>query len=324
MSLFSNRYTKVGPGVHKDEPQKNRFFYYFELLGRKFFDICKLNLVFLLSVLPLGAVSIGLFLWLWQGSFSIEGNFLLSVMIICSPWMLAGPSIGAASKIAREFAREIPVFLWSDFWDTFRSEWKQTLLISVLDYLALCCVTAALPFYYYSDFGPVSYLLFAVCIVVALVVVFAQNYLYYMSVSFDLPLSAVVKNSFLLAALCLGRNLLALLITLLLSVTVLLLAWYGLVISEYLWILLTVLLVGCLFGIHFFTTGYLVFPALKKYVIDPYYEENPQETSSVIENQELPEEEKPEYVYHNGKMVHRSVLEQEVIFKDTVQEKKES
>ncbi len=314
--LFSNRFTKTGPGVSKDAPQKNRFFHYFELLGRKFGDICKLNVVFLLSVMPLLLLSVVLFVLLWQTSFSILDNLLMSILIILSPWMLAGPSIGAATKIAREFSREIPVFVWSDFWATFRSDWKQTLALSVLDYLALCCVTAALPFYFYSDFGYLSYVLFAICFVIALIVLFMQNYLYVMSVSFDLSLSAVIKNSFVLAALCIGRNLIAALVTVGLVVLSLLLVWYGLVVTEYLWILLTVLVVGILFGFYFFTINYLTFPALKKYIIDPYYEEHPQETSSALESAELEDEEKPEYVYHNGRMVHRSVLEQEVIFQD--------
>lgn len=313
---FSNRFTKAGPGVSKDAPQKNRFFYFFELLGRKFVDICKLNLVFLLSILPLMLLSVGLFVLLWKSSFSIQENLLLSILIVFSPCMFAGPSIGAATKISREFSREIPVFVWTDFWDAFRGEWKQTLALSILDYLAICCVSAALPFYYYSEFGYASYVLFALCFVVALVVLFMQSYLYLMSISFDLSLTSIIKNSFALAITCIGRNLVYVLTTLALLVVVVLLGWYGLVLSEYLWIALTLLVVGVLFGFYFFMTSYIAFPALKKYIIDPYYEENPEETSSILESNELPEEDKPEYVYHNGKMVHRSVLEQEVIFRD--------
>ena len=317
--LFSNRYTKAGPGVSQDAPQNNRFFHYFELLGRKLGDICKLNLVFLLSVLPLALLSLGLFLLLWMTSYSILDNLLMSILIIFSPWMLAGPSIGAATKMAREFSREIPVFVWSDFWDTFRSDWKQTLVISILDYLALCCVTAALPFYFYSDFGFASYVLFAICFVIALIVLFMQFYLYVMSISFDLSLAAVIKNSFVLSTLCIGRNLIAALVTAGLVVMSVLFVWYGLVATEYLWILLSVLVVGILFGFYFFTVNYLTFPALKKYIIDPYYEEHPQETSSMLESSGPEDEEKPEYVYHNGRMIHRSALEQEVIFQDSPQ-----
>lgn len=315
--LFSNRYTKTGPGVSKDEPQKNRFFHYFELLGRKFGDICKLNMVFMLSVIPLILLSLVVFVVLWLTSYSILDNLLMSILIIFSPWMFAGPSIGAATKIAREFSREIPTFVWADFWETFRSDWKQTLVLSILDYLALCCITAALPFYFYSNFGFLSYVLFAICFVIALIVLFMQNYLFVMSVSFELSLSAVIKNSFVLAVLCIGRNIIAALVTVGLVVLSVLLAWYGLVVTEYLWILLIVLVVGILFGFYFFTVNYLTFPALKKYIIDPYYEEHPQETSSALDSTELEEGEKPEYVYHNGRMVHRSVLEQEVIFQDS-------
>ena len=255
---------------------------------------------------------------LWLSSFSIANNLFLSVILILAPLMFSGPVIGAAVKMSREFAREQPVFLWTDFRDTIKSDWKQTLCISILDYFALSCVSAALPFYYYSDFGFFTYVLFAVCFVIALIILFMQYYIYMMSVSFDLSLSAVIKNSFVLSTLCIGRNLIATLVTVLLMVISSVLLWEGLIWSEYLWIALTVLLFGFLFGFWFFTVSYLVFPALQKHIIDPYYAEHPQFTSSGVNSADTAEEEKPEYVYHNGRMVHRSVLEQEVIFSDTL------
>ena len=313
---FSNRYTKAGPGVYKDDPQKNRFFYFFELLWRKLGELVKLNATLVLTLMPLVLLSIGVFFLLRVSSFSIRANWLMAVFLILSPFMLAGPAVTAATRIARDFVREEPVFVWADYWETFRSEWKQSLALSVLDYVALCAVGAALPFYYYSDFGVFSYLLFAVSIVVAVLLLFAQTYLFLISVSFDLPFTAVIKNTFVLAATCIGRNLLALLIRLALVALCVVLAWYGLVFSEYLWILLVALTLLILFSFQLFCDSYLAFPALQKYIIDPYYADHPQETAEGLEQAEAAGEDLPEYVYHNGRMVHRSVMQQEVLFQD--------
>ena len=59
-----------------------------------------------------------------------------------------------------------------------------------------------------------------------------------------------------------------------------------------------------------------------KFIIEPYYkkldeskEDSQSDEDNQTENADKPEEES-EYVYHNGRMVHRSVLEQENLFND--------
>ncbi len=53
MALFSNkRYYKPGKGVEKDAPEKNAFFKFFELFGRKFWRFIEVNLIFLVVLLP--------------------------------------------------------------------------------------------------------------------------------------------------------------------------------------------------------------------------------------------------------------------------------
>jgi hypothetical protein len=53
MGLFSyKRYYKPGKGVEKDAPEKNAFFKFFELYGRKFWRFIEVNFIFLLVMLP--------------------------------------------------------------------------------------------------------------------------------------------------------------------------------------------------------------------------------------------------------------------------------
>mgnify|MGYP002861365559 CR=1 FL=1 len=54
MGLFSNqRYYKPGKGVDKDAPEKNAFFRFFEIYGRKFWRFIEVNLVYLVVLLPI-------------------------------------------------------------------------------------------------------------------------------------------------------------------------------------------------------------------------------------------------------------------------------
>ena len=54
MALFSyKRYYKPGKGVEKDAPQKNAFFRFFELYGRKLWRFIEVNFLYLLILLPI-------------------------------------------------------------------------------------------------------------------------------------------------------------------------------------------------------------------------------------------------------------------------------
>ena len=164
-------------------------------------------------------------------------------------------------------------------------------------------------------------------IFVALAVLVASYYVYMMTVTLKLKIREIIKNSFIFTMLCFLRNIL---LTLILAFWILFNAFlvylaitsgnafvYGIVISVFM--VLT-------FGIMFYTIAFFTFPPIKKYILDPYYEEHPEETSKSVTgkpnadeidyNATEKEQELPEFVYHNGKMVHRSSLETESVFSD--------
>ena len=54
MGLFSYKsYYKPGKGVEKDAPEKNAFFKFFELYGRKFWRFLQVNIIYMLILLPM-------------------------------------------------------------------------------------------------------------------------------------------------------------------------------------------------------------------------------------------------------------------------------
>lgn len=54
MGLFSNKsYYKPGKGVDKEAPEKNAFFRFFELYGRKFWRFIQVNFIYLIVLLPM-------------------------------------------------------------------------------------------------------------------------------------------------------------------------------------------------------------------------------------------------------------------------------
>lgn len=111
-------------------------------------------------------------------------------------------------------------------------------------------------------------------------------------------------------------------------VTVLMIALVGVLVivgmayPEIVMSMTMVLILIMLFSFWFYFIAFMTYPSLLKYVIDPYYAKlNESKVESESDNAEKTDnqgeaQEEPEYVYHNGRMVHRSVLEQENLFND--------
>ncbi len=320
MSLFNN-YSKPGPGVLKTNGyEPNRFTLYFQLLGRKFWSLCILNLVFVLFTAPYIALSILLYNLLGRFAFiSILGfqfHFLFSLL----PFAFFGPVLGAVFKVSRDFAREEPAFIFSDFVATIKKNIAKPIALSVLSYLLFVCLTFALPFYYLQS-GIGVYVLFPLCLLGAFAVVTVQHYIYTMSVAFELSLKDILKNALILTFVSVGNSILMLLFLLLfifVIIALLMFAFQYPIVFGFLAILLTCFF----FGFYYFTISFIIHPVLQRYIVDPYYKANPQKTSaafdkkSTFDNKEEHTKEVPEYVYHNGRMVHRSVLESENLFDD--------
>ena len=373
MSLFSIfNGTKNGAGVAKDDREKKPFFKFWEIFFRKFWSLSFLNIIFLMWMLPFAALSVGIFFFLKASAWSITDNIQLSVIMILLPFAFCGPFIAATQKITRDFSREIPVFAWSDFFGCIKKNFVQPLVMSIIGYVVFSLLSVAMPFYYYSDLGFVRYILFGICILVFILFLFMQYYLYTMAVTFDLSIKQLYKNAFILSTVTLVRNLI---ITAVLALYVILfvVVLLNTPVFNFFFPLMLMFFVIIGFSLFSFTVSFVTFPSLKKYIIEPYYKENPgevfdernaeddreddeekngiddsdgvtdglsgndkingeidrkkdedatQETavdSSSDTNKKEPS--KPEYVYHNGRMVPRSVLENEKLFSDDVKNK---
>ena len=161
MALFGMfNYAKPGPGVDKDAPKKKRFFYFFELYFRKFWKWVELNLLFCLCCLPVVTI---------------------------------GPAIAGMTYILRNFAQERPVFMVSDFWDAFKSNFKQGFCIWFLDVLVTGIASVAFAWYFInSGMSWAMAIPLGLCILAEILLMFMRFYSYLMVVTVDLP----VKNQF--------------------------------------------------------------------------------------------------------------------------------
>ena len=220
-------YSKPGPGVDKNAPKKKRFFLFFELFFRKFWKLIQLNLLFL---------------------------------VCCIPIVTIGPAICGMTYVLRNFANEKPTFLVSDFWDAFKSNWKQGFALWLI--FTLITVVAGTSFIWYFVNSATSWAMlipYGLCILFCLLFLFVQFYAYLMAVTVELKLRYILKNSLIFAFLGVKTNIITAFFVLLITIPTALFFPITLPII----VLIAFSLVG-------FITVFNSYPYLVKYIIEPH------------------------------------------------------
>ena len=99
MGLFTPNYVKPGPGIDKDAPPKTGLALFFEIFIREFWALVKLNVLFLLT---------------------------------CIPIVTIGAAMGAMTKVTVRMVRDIPNDVWYDYWRGFRENWKASTVLGLI------------------------------------------------------------------------------------------------------------------------------------------------------------------------------------------------
>lgn len=220
MGLFSGRYTKEGPGVSKDAPEKHRFFLFFELFFRKFTKLIWLNFIYFVTLLPLiggvflsvkihpditNAINNGTFdgigglpLFVFTGDIIGLGLLILSIFV-------TGPATAGFTYVLRNFQREEHAWVFSDFREHFRKNYKQGVLMGLIDVILAVLLYVAFVFYVYQmpvtmpDMGLLSTIGATLIVIISVLFVFMHFYIYVMMVTFQLTFKQLLQNAFLFA-----------------------------------------------------------------------------------------------------------------------------
>ncbi|NLX77742.1 MAG: DUF624 domain-containing protein [Clostridiaceae bacterium] len=278
-------YTREGPGVPKDAPPKSRFRIFFEVLGRKFWNIVKINLLFGLFNIP-ALVFLGLFAGYLQGLYSQHldalpensGDILLFIIIplmsilVCLPIITVGPAQAGMTYVLRNYSREEHAFIWGDFKEHALKNLKQSIIVSIINTVFTVIVFVA--FYIYQQMSINIMLKTAATsfiVISFLIFMMMSMYIYPMMVTFDLTIRQLYKNAFLFAIMKFFPNLLIVIVVFALLV----LSFYNPIIGYIMFILITM-------GLTSYITNFYVYSKIEKYMIRPVEEA---EDSSKDENE---------------------------------------
>ena len=253
-------YAKEGPGVAKNAPKKRTFFAFMEIYGRKFWKLAIAGLLWAITALP----------------------------IVTRGWADAGLTF-----ITRNFSREKHAFIKEDFIDSIKKNRKNALIIGIINNTVTGIFIFNLIFTLRHVFPGVMLLfgwtpeqvkalgeldtmgmiLMALSLIGYVTFTWMKYYIPFLMITFKLSIKQVYKNAFLFAAANMKVNLLISAILILIYVLML----FILLTFPYVMValLLIIFSLTILPAFRSFLIQYSIFPAIKRLIIDPYYEANP-------------------------------------------------
>lgn len=177
MGFFN--FEKPGRGVNKNEEKKTGLLLFFSVFYRKFWKVLQLNLLYLL---------------------------------FCIPIVTIGPATAALTYVLRKFSEEKHAWVWTDFWDEFKANFKQGLIFGLFDFIVYGICAYCVYLYFVNTIAGtlthLQYFCIALVVVYAVVYTIMRFYIYTFMVSYRLTVLQILMNSFILAFAKLPLNLL--------------------------------------------------------------------------------------------------------------------
>lgn len=232
-------YEKEGPGIYKDGPKKKGFVVFFETFFRNFWKFITANLVFCLLSIP------------------IVTNGLACVGL---------------TNITRNIARDKHSFGLSDFFDTVKKNWKQALAAGIINTVVFVMLAFDL-YFFRGATGIMGTVGIGIVLCLLFIFLIMNFYIWTLIITFKFKLSQVYKNSFKFVFINMKMNLLCGIVLLLVYALYVAVFW---LLPQYIVLTIELILILCtLPAFKFLLIQFCIFPSIKKYIIDPYYEEHP-------------------------------------------------
>lgn len=231
MALGFYSYRKAGKGVQKGGPRKKPFFLFWEIFGAKFWKFFQINLIY---------------------------------MLFCLPVVTFGPATAAMTQLMRKFYLGDPIFVFHEFKNAFKKNFKQGLIIGIVDIFLIVLLVFDINFYaaVLENNGEMSTkVMLALSLGMGFFVIMMHFYIYPQIVSLNLNLRQIVKNSFILMIVGFKRSFIAFFSCSALVVLMIFGFPYSVIALPFLpaaWMS--------------FIATFCAYPVIQKHIIDPFYE----------------------------------------------------
>lgn len=237
-------FEKAGPGISKNAPKKKTIVVFFEAFFRNFWKFLSINLVY----------------------------NLISIPVITN-----GLAASGITNVARNIALDKHSFGLSDFFDTIKKNFKQALGAGIINFIIYIILAIDLYFFYNLKNNTTSQIGLGLTLSILFMFTVMNYYIWTLMITFKFNLKQIYSNSFKFVFINMKMNLLCFFsIVLIYAANIAIL--FLLKSRFFAVLLLELFLYVILFpSFRYLLVQYCVFPSIKKYIIDPYYEEHPDE-----------------------------------------------
>ena len=271
-------YEKEGPGISKNAPKKKTFLVFFETFFRNFWKFITINLVY---------------------------------SIISVPVITGGMASAGLTNVTRNIARDKHSFGLSDFFETIKKNWKQSLFAGIINTVIYIVLFFDLMFFYENQGNGIVYIIgLGISLSMLMIFLMMNFYIWTLMITFKFSLKQIYKNSFKFVIINFKKNLLCGL-SLLLCYAI----YVGIAILFFNYLIVVISFELIVFmltfpSFRFLMIQYYTFPIIKKLIIDPYYEEHPDEDIEKRKDLGIEvEEEKPVIINEDGEEESENVFE---------------
>jgi len=266
-------YKKPGRGISKEEAKKRD---YFGIYGRHFWHILGANFWYVLTNSLFFLAAYFLFRVYFMGN---DGsNLVLAISSILTgknfivpflpfvPFMLIGPFTAGYTYLIRNYAKQEPTFLISDFFEHTKKNLKQGLIVSAASVILAYLLVQAFVFYnsFFITSGLPLGILYALAAIVFAIFTIMMFYIYPIMVTFKMSLKVVLKNAWTFTILKLPQNIIIFIFLFCIN--------FGLFyLMSFVWYLPGIfyfaLLAFFLSGFTSFTANYYIWHVMDKYIV---------------------------------------------------------
>ncbi len=295
-------FNRDGKGVEKGEDTTPNLKYFFKLFGRKFTKIISATMIMNFQIFPL---IISLYLYFFAspttptayytefpalyGISTLGGDmvnninantylaqFGLPAYNTYVYWVIGalaifhiatfGFQMVGSTYVMRGLVRGDSVFIMSDYFYAIKKNWKQGLIMGIVDTAIMGVLVFDFIYFYTSTPTALTNFMYAMTVALICLYLVFRYYIYLILITFNIKITKAIKNSFIFIVLGLKRNLLAFVGILLL--TVFAVALIMLLMPVGAGVVLVLPLIYHLGACGFIST-YAAYPVIKKYMIDP-------------------------------------------------------
>lgn len=207
-------YGKSGKGdFNKDDLPTNRWQLFWEMLRVRFSALIRLNLMYVVAWLPtmivlmIGAMSLLTGMTTEDGQVvenvvELAQSILFSTLVLLIPCVtITGIVTPGVAYVTRNWSRDEHAFIWSDFKDAVKENWKQGIVLSLVTSLVPIIVYTCWNFYGSLASTQSAFMMVPQVLVLMVGVIWylAITYMHPLIVSYKLKMKDVVRNGVLLA-----------------------------------------------------------------------------------------------------------------------------